>query len=200
MSLQAKEPGRPPETGILPWSFQKECNTLTLAPRDPILGFWPPEVSDDQCVLLEAATFVVICYSSQRKLKTACALGWRGGLPPGPSVVWPRADAPATSSFVMMSMTRSLHSETRRPCSTSASTSHELCSPGNVSYPSWVTFSSSLTQSLPKGLRGTAAMRLAPESAHRGGMESGTPKSAFTTTMRILCETAGHGEQRRCLS
>ena len=57
---------QPPEAengkeGPLPKSLQKELNTL-------ITEFWPPELWENKLLLFEATKFVVICYSSHKKL------------------------------------------------------------------------------------------------------------------------------------
>lgn len=44
------------------------CQHLNFSPLDPILDFWPTEQLDDSFMLYFVMKFVVICYSSHRKL------------------------------------------------------------------------------------------------------------------------------------
>lgn len=61
-----------------PWALEEvrrgrdqHCRALCRRPGNLVLDLWPPELCGNKPVLFSATTFVIICYSSPRKLTQA---------------------------------------------------------------------------------------------------------------------------------
>lgn len=65
LEVQTTRCGSPPHRAS---KATQPCQHLDFGPLDPILDFWPTEQLDDSFMLYFVMKFVVICYSSHRKL------------------------------------------------------------------------------------------------------------------------------------